>query len=370
MTVAAGFDGEVRAGTLGRDGSLGLPAREGDPVVFGQRPPSEVAHDEWKALRIGAAPWASGDFAFFGEALHVEPGLRFEPNVRATSKVFPVIGDAPRLGDFQADPAFEPRLVVRYAPVPALELRAAHAVVHQAPQMSDTSAVFGTPTLAPSASTQEVLGAKTTIAEGLSADVAVFLASNEALAVRNPSPSPLLAQALVTTGEGRNYGAQVVLRQETRAGFMGWVSYALARSVRRADDASTWRYSDYDQTHLLTAVASYDLGAGYDVGLRARYATGFPRTPVVGTYRDLRADAVMPRFGSVNTDRLPAFFQLDLHAAKRWQWGDHELELALDVQNATNRANGEEYVYSVDFTRRDTIRGIPLLAMAGLRWRY
>jgi hypothetical protein len=366
--LGAGFDGEVRSGDLVRSGSLALPSREGDPVVFGQPPPAESAQDAWRVLTIGAAPWIRAHLALAEETLHLEPGLRVDPNVRSVSRITVPAPEAPNIGDFQVDPRLEARVLVRYAPVKAFEVRSAFAQVSQPAAPSDSSAVFGSPTLPPSDARQGILGAKFDAGEGFTADAALFYATSEGLAMRNPAPAPLLAQALVATGEGRNYGAQVVLRQESRGGFVGWVSYALGRSVRRASDAAPWRFGDYDQTHLLTAVASYDLGAGFDVGLRARYATGFPRTPVVDAYRDLRTDTTQPRFGATNADRLPDFFALDLHAAKTWRFDEQTLELALDVQNATNRSNAEEYVYSADFTRRDVIRGFPLLAMLGLRW--
>ena len=45
-----------------------------------------------------------------------------------------------------------------------------------------------------------------------------------------------------------------------------------------------YRLFDQDQTHVLGLLASYDLGRGFEVGGRFRYATGMPRTPVVGHY--------------------------------------------------------------------------------------
>jgi hypothetical protein len=52
------------------------------------------------------------------------------------------------------------------------------------------------------------------------------------------------------------------------------------RSERQDHPDSSWRLFDYDQTHVFTALGSCDLGLGFDVGARFRYATGFPRTPV------------------------------------------------------------------------------------------
>ena len=47
--------------------------------------------------------------------------------------------------------------------------------------------------------------------------------------------------------------------------------------------------------------------------------------------------------------------------------GKTTLEAYLDVQNVTNRANPEEIVYSLDYTQRRSITGLPLLPVAGAR---
>ena len=77
------------------------------------------------------------------------------------------------------------------------------------------------------------------------------------------------------------------------------------------------RLFDYDQTHILTAVGSYDLGRGFEIGARLRYATGFPRTPVVDSVPDLRRGPDPARVRPVNSIRLPSFFQADVRVAKR-----------------------------------------------------
>jgi hypothetical protein len=47
-----------------------------------------------------------------------------------------------------------------------------------------------------------------------------------------------------------------------------------------------------------------------------------------------------------------------------------KLEVFLDVQNLTNRKNPEEITYSADFSQRDYITGLPILAVAGARLEF
>jgi hypothetical protein len=42
----------------------------------------------------------------------------------------------------------------------------------------------------------------------------------------------------------------------------------------------------------------------------------------------------------------------------------------LDVQNVTSRKNPEEIAYSADFSKRDYISGLPILAVMGARVEF
>lgn len=122
---------------------------------------------------------------------------------------------------------------------------------------------------------------------------------------------------------------------------------------------------------MFTALASYDLGRGFEVGSRFRYATGYPRTPVVSAIYDARVDVYQPQFGAHNSIRIPAFVQLDARFAKKFDLGQQtHAELYLDVQNVTYRKNPEEIVYNYNYTQRTYITGLPILPVLGgkLTW--
>ena len=124
--------------------------------------------------------------------------------------------------------------------------------------------------------------------------------------------------------------------------------------------------SDADQTHVLGVVASWSL-AGWGAGVRLRYATGMPRTPVVSALYDARSDAYQPVLGALATTRLPDFVQLDARLERRFALGRLTLDAYLDVQNVTARRNPEEIVYSSDYTRRGYLTGLPTVAVVGAR---
>ena len=371
LRASVGVDAELVSSTLHRAGSIGAPPREGDIYVFGEPPPSQINVDDWKTIIASVAPYVEGDLALLDDRLHVVPGLRFEPYVTSTNKVTPPAPDNPNVGFSQEDAEIEPRISVRYAFTPAISGKAAYGLYHQAPQAEDLSAVFGTPTLVLSKAQHGLVGATMQLTQTLSVEVTGFLSLSEQLVVRSESDSPLIAHALDQTGKGRSYGTQFLLRQQQVGRFFGWVSYSILRSERRDAPDLAWRLFDYDQSHVFTALGSYDLGRGFEVGARFRYATGYPRTPVLGSYYDTRLDTYEPVFGAHNSIRIPPFLALDVRFAKHFKMGPKsELEVYLDVQNVTDHANPEEIVYSPTFTQRAYITGLPILPVAGARMTW
>ncbi|NUP07299.1 MAG: TonB-dependent receptor [Polyangiaceae bacterium] len=366
VVLSVGLDGEARKASLARYGSIGAPRREGDQTVFGQGPSDQVSGDRWDAWTGSPAIHGEAELSFFADTLQLIPGLRVEPSFLFASRSTPVEGDTPSIGVFQQELFLEPRFAAKLALGERLRLRAAYGLYHQPPAPEDLSASFGNPRLESSSAHHVVGGLDVTLLKGLSADVVGFYTHSSDLATRNPAPSPKLTEALVQRGEGRAYGVQLLIRKELADGFFGWVSYCLSRSERANDGYSRFRPSDFDQTHVLTAVASYEIWGGIEVGARFRFATGFPRTPVTGAYYDAKSDAYQPVFGTINSDRLPYFLQLDARLSKRFDLGKLELEVYVDVQNVTNHENVEEIVYTPDYSKSGAIFGVPVLPVAGV----
>lgn len=117
--------------------------------------------------------------------------------------------------------------------------------------------------------------------------------------------------------DGSTYGLEVTLRRAFSQRLAGWISYTLSRAERRI--GSTTFLSPFDRTHVLSAVARYDFGAGVDVGVRATYNSGRPDIPslVVGGV------PVFYELGPSQTVqmRLPDFYRIDVRAEKRWSFG-------------------------------------------------
>jgi TonB family protein len=367
LVVTGGLDGEATAASVVRNGSTSAPPREGDVRVFGQAPSAEIGADTWETWSGSPAVFGEGDLALFGGRVHVVGGVRLDPYLRSASRQTPAVGDTPSIGLFEQEVFVEPRAAVRARIVEDVEVRAAVGLYHQPPPAEDVSAVFGSPTLESSSARHFLGGVNAKLFWGLDVDLVGYFTSSSDLPVRSPFESPRLAQSLVSTGVGRSYGMQVLLRRQLEDGLFGWISYGLARSERAATEDADHRLFDFDQTHVFTALASYEIGLGFEVGSRFRLSSGFPRTRVTGAYYVARTDAYEPLFGDHNDDRLPTFVQLDVRFSKKFDLGKVDIEAYLDVQNVTNHENVEENVYSDDYSESGAITGVPILPVVGLR---
>jgi hypothetical protein len=166
-------------------------------------------------------------------------------------------------------------------------------------------------------------------------------------------------------GTGRIVGLETEARLD-HGPYYGLVSYTLSRSERR-DRNDPWRLFDNDQTHILNLAAGANLGAGWNVGARFRFISGNPTTPVTGAVYDVNADAYRPRYGAQNSQRDPAFHELDVRVDKQFRIGSGSLGGYLELLNAYNAENAEGYGYSYDYKKRTRATSLPFFPNLGLK---
>ena len=145
---------------------------------------------------------------------------------------------------------------------------------------------------------------------------------------------------------------------------MGCIHLVPSGTKRPARD--DYRLFDFDQTHVLTLVGKHPASLGIGIGNPIRYVTGSPNTDVVRAVLDTDAGSYVPVSGPVNEGRLPDFFQLDIRLDKTWTYDTWNLQGYIEVQNATNRMNGEGY-YNYDFSERVVQSGLPIIPGFGLK---
>ncbi len=364
-----GVDSELARASLRREGALTLPAREGDITVFGQPPGDRVGADAWRSTQGSIAGYATTAFSWRDDRWRFEPGIRIEPTLLSGDRILPVRPIEPAVGYASATVGVLPRAQLRWTPVPSLTAFAAGGRYMQSPDAGDLSPIFGNPRLRPATSEHVVSGLTGRVFDRLSLGATGFFLRGHDLVGRTPGPTPPTAALLSNDTDSRSFGGQLVAAARPVDSVSARLVYGWTRTQRRDPGTTNWRRSDFDQPHLLTALASWTHDSGVSLGGRASLTSGFPRTAVTTAVPNTRSGVWDPVFGAHNEARLPLFFELSARLAyqKSWSWGS--LETWLDVQNLTNRTNAYEYFYSADYGRRGFVRGLPILPLVGLEVR-
>jgi TonB family protein len=258
----------------------------------------------------------------------------------------------------------EPRASARYQITKWAAVKAALGVYHQPPDPGSFMKGFGNPSLLPQYGWQYVVGADFEPTSTLHVEAQGFYKDLRKLVVRGEQGSD---PTLVNEGQGRVYGAELLVRQELWKGFFGWVAYTISRSERKDHPDDPWRLFQFDQTHILTIIGSYKLGRGYQVGVRFRYVTGNPYTPIAGSYYDVNSDSYVPIGAPLYSSRLGSFNQLDVRFDKKWTFQKWSLSMYLDIHNLYNASNPEGYANNFDYTQRQPVASLPFLPVYGVR---
>ena len=342
LTLRGGLDLEawvgdvrIRAPILPKEGGSRIPSAVRDIVT--------IEETLWAAL---PAAWLEARWQIRRDLLLV-PGLRVDHAVHL------------------ADTSVDPRLTVRWRAGEDTTLKGGVGQHSQRPSPDESNKTLGNPAVDFEHSLQVSGGFEHRFSEALDLDVVGFY--KHIYDAIGPVAGP---DHFRNDGEGRIYGLEMMLRHALRERFFGWISYTLMRSERRDPGETDYRLFTLDQTHILTVVAQYKLSNTWEVGLRWRYVTGNPHTPIVGADYDADADVWVPQAGVTASERMPAFAQLDVRVDRNWIYETWTLTAYLDLQNALNRANPEGYVYDFDYSDRSLVTGLPIVPSIGLRGAF
>jgi TonB family protein len=347
---------KVGADVLLTSGEIDLraprPPKEGDPP--GDRDITETITAQEEALFILPA-------LFLELELKPWEGMLLIPGVRLERYLY---NDADSV-------VTDPRLSFRQKLDDQWVVKGGVGLYHQPPQPDEISDSFGNPELDYEEAVHWALGGEWTPLEYLTLDATVFYKDLTRLVGRSnrvvERDGELVSEVYNTQADGRVYGAEFLLRHEFANNFFGWVSYTVSRAERRDPDEDDYRLFDSDQTHILAILMSYRLPRNWELGLRWRYVSGNPETPVIGGVYNSDTDEYERILGAVNSARLPAFHQLDLRVDKSWIYDTWILSLYMDIQNTYNRSNVEGRQYNFDFSESRPQQGLPVLPALGIK---
>jgi len=152
----------------------------------------------------------------------------------------------------------------------------------------------------------------------------------------------------VAPERSRAEGLELFLRGDPSRPMRWWLGYARA-STRDVVDGR-WTPRPFDQEHALDLGADFPLGRGWRGAAVWRFHTGWPTTAIsLETIEDEEGeDELVPVLGPLYGERLPDYHRLDLRASRSWRLPKLAVRLAIDVQNAYDRANVGGYDVEID----------------------
>ena len=164
--------------------------------------------------------------------------------------------------------SLDPRLAVRWAVTPRLAFKASVGLFHELPNPQFLDPQLGNPNLKLPWADQYQLGIERRFTDADDLTATLFYVRRHDL----PVPS---VDHFSSTGQGRSYGLELLLRHQVTKHFYGWLAYTLSRTEvtgRLADDIPmggmgmprngsdlSWRPGQFDQLHNLVLVAQLPL---------------------------------------------------------------------------------------------------------------
>ena len=167
-------------------------------------------------------------------------------------------------------------------------------------------------------------------------------------------------EEVLSTGEGRAYGAEFLYRNKDLKGFNIIFSYTLVWSQMNKADENLKTIDDYipsawDNRHLVTLTATRTFRKGWDLGFKWRFVGGAPYTPY-DIEKSSLIDAWNARgrgyldYSQYNSLRLDPYHQLDVRIDKMIYLNKWTLNFYVDIQNIYNyKSKGQpKYVTVLD----------------------
>ncbi len=156
-------------------------------------------------------------------------------------------------------------------------------------------------------------------------------------------------------GEGNVKGVDVFFKARIQNKFTGWISYAFTDSKRKQYDALDLVPADFDITHNMSVVGSFNATDNLVFGAAFKISTGKPYTPVTGSEFDKGLGVYKPFYAPKNSGRFPTYSTLDMNAQYIFSLLGRFAVGVVAVNNIYNRKNLYGYTYNFDYSERKEV---------------
>lgn len=268
--------------------------------------------------------------------------------------------------DQLAKTAIDPRLIFRSPLTDIQTLKGAVGQYTQPPEGGETAKGFGNPDLLNEVSNHYILGLEQKWNDRWNSEVQVFQKRIYHLI------TPDAADEYKSVGTRTANGFELFVRRNMTEKFFGWLAYTYSKVREREDDQSPMTTSPYDETHIVNLAGSYKLTPLWDLGLRFKYNTGSPYTPITGSVYNASLDKYQPLYDTEHpySDRLPDFHTLDLFATYDSLYDTWKLAYRFGVQYLALQRRISSYQYNYDYSEKEPVQDLPPIPYIEIRGTF
>ena len=238
----------------------------------------------------------------------------------------------------------QPRASVSFVLPNSANLRFAYGHYERSPQPSRLLAENGNPALKSSLTRHYIMELEYPLSSRTELKFAIYYKD---------------AQKLVTPDEISNYlnqgtayvgGAEAFLRHRIPDKFFGWISYAYTHAERRENPDVTYQPYLFDNTHIVSIVANYNITRNLEVGAKWQYLSGTSEVPIssVVLIQDPVTRGFNPLLASADeqlSTELSPYHKLDLRISHKWNVWGLQIGGFLDILNVYDRENKIKFIF-------------------------
>lgn len=160
-----------------------------------------------------------------------------------------------------------------------------------------------------------------------------------------------LEQEGLVFGDSEVAGIDALIQYEHQ-GHDLWIAYSYTASLNRFKEINKGRVfpSTFNKPNDLKVVYAYSY-LDYLFSTDFIYSSGYPFTPLLGTFENQLTGQDFVVYGDDLSARLPELFRWDISIQRSFYWSRSKLTLGLGVYNLTNRKNIRSRSYGVDQVR-------------------
>ena len=273
-----------------------------------------------------------------------------EAQIKPFKTFFTIAGIRTDYHTLSKNSAVDPRLSLGWKFAKDHILRGTVGIYHQFPRL-EYYAQASNFALKPEQATHYILGYEFNKSEGLFLfRVEGYYKDYKNLVIRDPN-----SFLYSTVGKGAAKGVDVFIKSRVTNKYSTWISYAYTDSKRRQYEAKTEVSANYDITHNLTFVGSYNVTDNITTGLTYRISTGKPYTPVNGSIYDSTYNVYEPIYSKTNSGRFPTYQRMDINFQYFFSLFGRFAIAVFQINNLLNQKNLYDYTYNFDYSERKEI---------------